>query len=199
MSARIEMLNRALMRIGAEPVIDDLDPLAAPHLAIYTGVIERLAAAPFTFFKHTRRLLRLAAAPVPAHYKYGYQLPPDRAGPPRAIYADADKRLPVTDYDIERGILFCDHEAVWVTGLFTAGPETWPGDFRELFTVALMAELALSVREDRPLHDRLYQKCFGSPGQNGVGGMYAEVLYNDNQAVPSTVLGAGVSPLLDVR
>lgn len=199
MTTRTDMINEALLRIGAVPLQDDLDPQAAQHVAIYTGVLERLAAAPFSFFKVVRRLVRLSTAPVPGHFRYQFQLPAGRPGPVRAVYADDACRRPVTDYDIEGDRLLTNHEQVWVQLPELVTPERWPGDFRELFRLALMAQLALSVREDRPLHDRLYQMAFGSPGQSGVGGMYAEVLYNDNQAVPSTALGAVSNPLIDVR
>lgn len=199
MTDRIEMLNRALLRIGALPIASEQDANARQHLAIYDSVLERLAAAPFTFFKQVRRLVRRTAAPVPAHYQYAFQLPHDRSGAVRSVYADADARRVVMDYDIEGDLLLASYEAIWVTGHFAIGPERWPGDFRELFTLAVMAELALSVREDRALHDRLYQKAFGSPGQGSVGGLYEMCLYNDNQAVPSTVVGGLYNPLIDVR
>jgi hypothetical protein len=55
------------------------------------------------------------------------------------------------------------------------------------------------VREDRPLHDRLYQKAFGTPQQMGQGGLYGMAMESDAQGVPSTPIAGGVNPLIDVR
>jgi hypothetical protein len=197
-SDRITMLNRALLRIGAEPLVSEADPGAPVHLAIYDGVLELLAAQPWSFFKMTRKLARLSTAPVHG-WAYAYALPPDRTGPPRGVYFAADNRQPTQAYDLIGDELHTDLEAVWITYLRTVSYERWPGDFRELFVTALMAELALSVREDRTLHDRLYQKAFGTPAQMGVGGLMAAALDMDSQGIPSETVGGGINPLIDVR
>lgn len=197
MSDRITMLNRALLRIGADPLVTELDPGAPVHLAVYDSVLERFAAKPWSFFKVTRRLTRLAAAPEHG-WRYAYELPADRMAPPRAVYYDTSRTATV-DFDIIGAQLLTDYEQIWIVYLRTAGYELWPGDFREAFTTALMAELALSVREDRPLHDRLYAKAFGTPQQMGTGGLFGAALDNDSQGLPSEDLGGGESPLIDVR
>ena len=198
MTDRITMLNRALLRIGAEPLVTEADPGAPAHLAVYDSVLERFGAHSWSFFKVTRKLARLSAAPD-ALWAYAFQLPSDRVGPPRAIYAASDSRQPTTNYDLIGDQLLTDHPEIWATTLRLVGYERWPGDFREAFTAALMAELALSVREDRALHDRLYVKAFGTPQQMGMGGLFGAALDNDSQAIPSTTVGGMVNPLIDVR
>ena len=192
------MLNRALLRIGANPLTTEADPGAPVHLAVYDSVLENFAAHPWTFCKHTVRLARRSAAPAQL-WAYAFQLPSDRIGPPRSVYASADSRQPTTAYDLVGDQLLTDQAEIWVTYVRTVAPVRWPGDFREAFTTALMAELALSVREDRALHDRLYQKAFGTPQQGGLGGLFGKALDTDNMAVPSTVVGGGYNPLVDVR
>lgn len=199
MTTRIEMLNRALLRIGAVPLVSEADPGAPVHLAVYDSVMERLGAQPWSFFKRTVKLVRLSAAPV-TNWTYAFQLPSDRMAPLRAIYPTSDTaRKPSTDFDIEGDQLLCDLPEVWATYLALVSWERWPGDFRELFVTALMAELALSVREDRPLHDRLYAKAFGTPQQGGMGGLMGQALDNDSQGMPATIVGGGHNPLIDVR
>mgnify|MGYP000361403621 CR=1 FL=1 len=120
-------------------------------------------------------------------------------GAPRAVYDQPDLRRPTTDYDIEGRTLLANATQIWLSFMLRRGPDMWPGDFREAFVTALMAELALSVREDRSLFDRLYVKAFGTPQQMGVGGLYGTALEQDAQGVPSTVVGGGYNPLIDVR
>lgn len=199
MTDRITMLNRALLRIGAEPLVTEADPGAPVHLAVYDSVLERFGAHSWSFFKVTRKLARLSATPD-ALWTYAFQLPADRIGAPRAIYPSADTaRQPTTNYDLIGDQLLTDFPDIWATTLRLVGYERWPGDFREAFITALMAELALSVREDRALHDRLYAKAFGTPQQMGMGGLFGAALDNDSQAIPSTVVGGMVNPLIDVR
>lgn len=197
---RITLLNRALLRSGANPLVSEQDPGAPIHLAVFDSVIERLFAYPFSFAKTTRRLNRRAAAPVPAHWPYAYALlTPDRIGPPLAVYPSSDLRRATTDYDIVGDDLLGGFEQCWITHARLVGWERWPGDVRETFTVGLMAEFALSIREDRALHDRLYTKAWGTPQQMGQGGLFGQAIERDSQATPSDVVGNGDSPLIDVR
>lgn len=199
MSDRIIMLNRALLRIGAEPLVTEADPGAPVHLAVYDSVLEHFSAAPFSFLKSTRKLARKTVAPI-SQWQYAFLLPSDRMGPPRAVYASADtSRRPLTTYDIQGDALLSDEPELWATVLSKTGWEKWPGDFREAFITALMAELALSIREDRVLHRELYAKAYGSPAQGGVGGLFGLALDRDSQGIPATVVGGGYNPLVDVR
>lgn len=197
MTDRIVMLNRALLRIGAEPLVTELDPGAPAHLAIYDSVLERFAAKPWSFLKTTRRLPRLAATPEHG-WAYAFQLPGDRMAPPRAVYPSTERKATV-EFDIIGDQLLADWPEIWITYLRTGGYELWPGDFREAFVTALMAELALSIREDRTLHDRLYAKAFGTPQQMGQGGLFGAALDTDSQGLPAEEMGGGENPLIDVR
>lgn len=197
MTDRITVLNECLMRIGAEPLVSEDDPGAPVHLAVYEAVLRHAASKPFSFFKVTRRLVRLSA--TPDLWPYAYQLPSDRLGPPRAVYASSGSRQPTTDYDLVGDQLLTTHAEVWAMLLVAANVARWPGDFREYFATAVMAELALSVREDRALHDRLYQKAYGTPSERGMGGLLGAALDMDSQGIPSTPAGGGVNPLVDVR
>ena len=196
---RIEVINRALLRIGAMPVVDDLDPAAVQHVAVYDAVLADLASKPFDFFKTTRRLVRLSQAQDQKRYAYAYQIPADRIGTVRAVYIDAAARQPLTDFDIEGDLLLADPAQIWATVLTAGDPVRWPGDFTEAFMVTLMAELALSVREDRALHDRLWSKARGTPIEGGNGGLLKAALEANAQETGSAIIGGGVNPLIDVR
>lgn len=196
---RVRVINAALARIGAIPIQSDMDPFARPHVEVYDAVTKRIFAYPWSFAKTTRRLVARADAPDPAHWLTWFDLPPDRIGPPRAVYTDPDCRRPLTDFDIADGRLLCNDAQAWLVFMRFVTWERWPGDVYELVQVAMMAEYALSIREDRPLHDRLYQKAFGTPQQNGMGGLLSSALENDSQGTPSTVVGGGENPLIDCR
>ena len=198
MTTRIEMLNRALLRIGADPLDSETDPGAPAHLAVYDSTLEHIAAHPWTFFKTTQRLVRLSARPA-QHYAYAFQLPATRIGAPRAVYPSAQSRVPTTDYHIEGDTLLTDLAEVWLEFMELRQPAHWPGQFREAFTVALMAELALTIREDRVLWRELTVRAFGNPGEGGAGGLVGQALTADNMAEPGDAWMVDGNPLIDVR
>lgn len=198
MTTRIEMLNRALLRIGADP-ISEADATAAVHLAVFDSVADYLSGVhPWSFLRQTRRLPRLATAPA-QHYAYGFQLPPERSGAIRAVYPSSDTRQPTTDYHIEGDTLLSDLPEIWVTFLALRQPVYWPGDFREGFTLLLMSELSFSIREDQSGRDRLRRDALGTPQEQPHGGVVGSAISNDSMAEPSTVVGGEVNPLIDVR
>lgn len=196
MSTRIEMLNRALLRIGADPIDTEADTGAAVHLRVYDSVLEHVASYPWSFMKTTRRLPQVSLATLHG-YAYAYHIPPESIGAIRAVFADAETRVPVTDYDIEEKLLLTSQPQVWVTYMRLGNVARWPGDFREAFTVYLMAELALSIREDRVLRDTLRKDVFGMPSYGG--GLLDKAQSADSQQTPGRVVGGGYNPLVDVR
>lgn len=199
MSTRIEMLNRALLRIGADALGTEADPGAPVHLAVYDSVLEYLAGVhPWSFFKETRRLVRIDAAPE-AHFQYQFQMPPDRIAALRAVYPAAEIRKPTTAYTITGDRLLTDHPEIWVTFVKQRDPAYWVGEFREGFTLLLMSELALSIREDRPLRDSLRRDALGTPGEQPHGGIIGKAISSDNMAEPSVGIAGDYNPLIDVR
>lgn len=198
MSADLEVVNRALMRIGANPLNSEHDANAPQHLVIHDGVLRRIFASPFSCAKVKRRLVQLPT-PDPPHYKYAYALPTDRLSMPRAVYRDPELKSPCTDFDVLEGQLLIDEPQVWMSYMRMPPWERMGGDLQELIITAEMAEFALSIREDRPLHDRLYQKAFGTPSEKGFGGMMGACLENDAQGQVSTIIDGGNNPLIDVR
>lgn len=195
--ARIDRINNALVRIGALPVLSDDIPAARPHVEIHDAVLGRLASQPLSFLRSTRRLVQRDGKPE-GIWLYAYDMPAESMGPPRAVYYDLDLD-PLQEWDIEETRLLANKPQIWATITTLANVARWPGDFVELVNLGLMAEFALSVREDRALHDRIYQKAFGTPRENGMGGLFATVLENDAQGTPSTPVGGGYNPLVDVR
>lgn len=198
MSADLEAVNTALMRIGANPLNSEADENAPQHLRIWDAVLRRIFATPFSCAKVKRRLVQLPT-PDPPHYKFAFQLPTDRLGMPRAVYRDVECRKPWTEFDVEGDRLLIDEPQVWMSYMRMPPWGRMGGDLQELLLTATMAEFALSIREDRPLHDRLYQKAFGTPSEKGFGGMMGACLEGDAQGQVSTVIDGGANPLIDVR
>lgn len=200
MTTRITLIDRALVRIGADPLGSESAPGAETHIATYQDVIEDLLTRhPWHFNTQVRQLNRLQAQPD-QHWAYAYELPTEMLGSPRAVYDRPECRRPFTDYELfEERQLRTNAEAIWLKFQKATSPVYWPGYFRSLVVLNLMAELALAVREDAVLRDRLRQDCFGPPQMQGHGGKLAEARALNDMASPSPVLSEGENPLIDAR
>jgi hypothetical protein len=198
-TTRIDSINAALLRIGSEPLQSEVAAGAQIHLAVWdTQVASLLAVYPWSFQTVVRKLARLAAAPQ-RYWAFQFELPPDMAGVPRALYASADSRVPCTDWEIVDGTLQTNQPEVWLKHDRKPDPATWPGWFCEIVVVAVMAELSLSIREDPVLRERLRGDLYGPAQMMGLGGMVGQARALDSSGKPSPVLGMGRNPLAEAR
>lgn len=182
MTTRLQLIQRAQVRIGDEPIGAEDDPGADTHVAIYDSVVaDLLSRHAWSFATTTRQLTRLVVEP-PAHWTYYYQLPSEMIGAPWNVYDSDTRRVPFTAFEIAENRIGTDAETVWLRFSKQADPGIWPGYFSSLVTTVLMAELALSVREDAEMHTALTAKAFGPPEANGRGGMWKEALLADVMA-----------------
>lgn len=205
MVQRIDIIDRALIRVGALPLQTETARGASLRIAEYDGIVADLLSFPWSFAQRKRQLIRMALAPE-MHWSYRYALPVDMIGPPRAVFDSADLRVPIVAFELlassdptRPGELHTDAEAVWMQYVCSVAPQFWPAYFQEAVVLAVAAEFALSVREDVALRDRLRREVHGDPQMPGVGGRMAEAKFKDAQGKPSPKLGVSGNPLIDVR
>jgi hypothetical protein len=196
---RIDLIDGALLRIGAEPVMSESVPEALANIAIFDSIVGFcLSAAPWGWNTVTRRLVRLSDPPQ-RYWKHQFELPGDMLGTPRAAYDSASCERPFTRWELMDGRLMSEAADVWLEMDKRSEPAAWPGYFVELIQVAMMAELALSIREDRGLYERLHEKAFGTPSEMRQGGLMGIALGIDAQSKPSYTLNIGANPLASAR
>lgn len=198
MTTRVELLNRALLSIGADPILGEEEPGAEVHLAVYDRMLAYITVHEWTFFEATEKLVRLAAAPV-RQWTYAYQLPSGRLGGPQAIYDRADGGVPSTAWDLVGDQIVTDMQECWWKGSKLRDPGFWPGDFTEGFTTLLMSTLALSVREDAPLARELRVQALGTPQEMNLGGLIGMAYRADKGRRPSRRLAGGTNPFATAR
>ncbi len=206
MPTEIEIVDLALRRIGASPVQSIDNPKAEKPLAIYRAIRDDiLSRYPWTCCRRTRALSRLTAAPT-QHWAYAYQMPSDILGAPRAAYDQSECRVPFVDWELSLGPdgtaakeLHSNATAVWLRFGIAAPPAAWPGYLLELVRLALMAEFALSIREDLRMWSTLRTAAYGSDSMMGEGGHFGQAKALDAYGEPSPSMAGGVNPLVDVR
>lgn len=196
---RIDIIDAALLRIGAEPVQTENTPEAETHIAIFDSVTGFcLSSSPWTWNTIIRNLPRLSAPPA-RYWTYQFELPADMLGTPRALYDSSSCERPFTRWEVMDGRIATDAANVWLEMDKRSLPSVWPGYFVELIQVALMAEFALSIREDSTMRERLMQQAFGTPSEMRQGGLMGIALGIDAQSKPSPTLNLGANPLLSAR
>ncbi|MDH3742176.1 MAG: hypothetical protein OER56_11330 [Hyphomicrobiales bacterium] len=204
-TSAVEVVNFAMTRIGAHPVqsLDTPGPAGIAPAKTYSAVVLNVMSKyPWHFTKATVALERRTEAPVRG-WQYRYKLPTDRIALPRAYYdskgsafAEHEGR-PLTRFQLEGSEVLTDASEVWVTYQRVAPTPHWPGYFVELIILALAAELALVIREDRILRKELRIDAFGLPAQGGEGGLMGEAMSLDAQAVPAPRIDGGRNPVHD--
>lgn len=196
---RIDLIDAALMRIGAEPLQSEAAAGADTHIAIFESITGFcLSANPWSWNTVTRRLVQLSEPPV-RYWQYQFKKPSDMLGPPRSVFDCADTRTPFTRYELNDGTLQTDAPQIWLRHDKRSAAGDWPGYFTELIQRALMAEFALSVREDRVMRAALHEEAFGTPRENSRGGLMGVAMDLDVQGKPSPVVALGNNPLFNAR
>ena len=154
----------------------------------------------WSWMRRTRKLTRTAAMPENG-WPYEFQLPGDRIGPVLAVLQAVTngRGTALRDYDIEGGYLYAAAPDVWARCKVEVDPAQWDQAFLGGFVVALASGLAVPVTQDVNLADQLRQQAFGSPSQQGAGGIFGRLMAQDRAAAP---IGGGVAwsdPLTDAR
>lgn len=205
MTTRIEIIDDALVMIGAQPLqvetVRGADRRIREYRAVVTGL---LTGYPWWFSVRVRKLNKIVGE-KPAQWLYRFALPADMLGGPRAAYDRAPGNpfhaweLVASEEPDRPGELHSDAEEVWLRYAADVAPQFWTGYFRVLVLAALKAQFALSVREDGVLAERLRKEAFGTPEERGAGGVAAQARAQDAQSKPSQSLTLGNNPLIDVR
>lgn len=192
-ATRAGTISKALVRAGCLPLQagETQHPSGPAVLLLYDVVLESLASAyPWHHFNTVAKLQRQSASPA-LQWKYQFNLPVDRQGPPRAVYDAPECRFPFFGYELRDNMLLSDAPQIYVRYRRLVEPGLWPGYFTDLFTLNLGAEYALAIREDERLRATLLRECFGPPEFHGQGGRYAYATTADSQATPAEQAGNG--------
>lgn len=196
------LVNEALsVELGVGPIFstDDGSDLAEQVEQAWNVTVDRVFGLhDWHFALKTVKLNRLADTPVNG-WKYAFELPGGRIGPPLKILDDPKRRRPLRDFDLEEGLLFADGANAWARCKFLVDPDTWDPAFRTAFVKALGANLAVPVWADNELKSELMQECFGTPSQGLSGGLFGRLMAQDKAAAPIGEPLLDDDPLTNVR
>ena len=199
MTTDVDVLNGCLMRIGAQPVESRDDPDAVAAWACYdAALLEILGGYPWTFARRTRQLVQVAVS-AELQWPFAYQVPADLHGAPRALYASGSDTTPWSRWERAGDLVLTDLDQAWMRYTRRTAPDEWPPLVQACIRIAVMAELALSIREDRVMRDALRVELAGTPGEGQMGGKLGRAFAQDAMSEPPPTIGMGSNPLIDVR
>lgn len=182
----LDIVNRAIVKAqGAE--IGSLDqnvPLAALAKRQYRAKAdEMLSRHRWVFAKTVAQLSKLATPPAGGPRAYAYARPADLVG---NIF---DYRLDARDDAIKADVLqmgdylWSDSDGVWVEYTARVPEAVWPPWFQQLVVCAFAIDVA-NARKRRNLAVDLTVEAFGSPEENGQGGLLLAAEMADSQDAP---------------
>jgi len=137
----------------------------------------------WTFCRRTSRLTRQSAVPETG-YRYGFDLPGDKIGPPMKLLSDPRRETPIRDSRIEGRTVFVDEEAVYAVCKVAVAPAAWDWQWASAYATAFSSYLAVPLTQDYELAAEKYAAAFGTRSEGGTGGVFGRLIAQDRAAGP---------------
>lgn len=140
----LDLVNRALVKIGAAPITSFNDTVSEAKIAKLTYSTMRdalLSAYPWSFATMQRPLVRILGRPI-ADYEYAFQLPNDFL---RVLSAGTNGKGRGLEYKIVERRLHCDSDHVILSYIFKPLEASFPPFFDQALIYALAAEFCLPI------------------------------------------------------
>lgn len=185
MSDPVKICSAAAVLLGAKPVqsLEDDTDLSRIFANLYDRKKKALMSKyPWSFLMESRYLTRLAAAPIRG-WKYAFVIPGDAlAGAPHAVFSDVTRKLGKKEYKIEGKRVLCDSPELWGEFIINRTESEWPEYFQELMIHIIASDVALAVTDQQSIADHHYQVAYGTPSQEGNGGLMGMAMLLDSQS-----------------
>lgn len=187
----LDVCNLAILRVGGEPIdaLDEDTPMGAYCLRSYPAKRDWLLSKHrWVFASGIRQLARRATKPVECPFAYAFDRPSDVVG---AVWSWRETARPEGGhaYVVQLGeYVTSEKPTLWAEYTRRVPEAQWPPFFVELVRVALASDIAGQV-QNRSLAADLYAMAFGTPSENGEGGLLAAARIEDSRNAPQRSLG----------
>lgn len=194
---RATVVNWALSELGMPPSFSDDSQTDMGRLVdIFWPRCQARAFGlhDWSFCRETRRLTRISTTPENG-WRFAFDLPGDRYGPPLKLLADAARDLPLRDYTIEGAVLYANEEAAWARLKLAIALDAWPPQFADGFATLLASYLAVPLLQDEDLAATKRAEAIGTPSEGGGGGIFGRLIAQDRAGAPVGAPQLQVNPL----
>lgn len=181
----VSICSDALVMLGAGVIssFSEGTPSATACSRLYPDLRDTLLSRyPWSWSTKKVQVLRLSALPI-NEWKYAYQLPGNMLSGSLAVFDSASDAARPLNYgwEIYGSRLLTNLETVYIDYQESVSESLMPPYFVRLLRTAMASELALIITDQAQKADYFRQLAFGSPGENGRGGMFRESVNIDSR------------------
>jgi hypothetical protein len=181
----VSICSDALVMLGASVIssLDEGTPAATACARLYPDLRDTLLSRyPWSWTLRKSQISRLVTPPI-NEWKYAYQLPGNMLTGVLAVFeSSSDAARPINHgWEIYGSQLFTNLETVYIDYQETVTEASMPPYFVRLLRIAMSAELAIVITDQVQKMDYLRTIAFGSPGENGRGGLFRESVNIDSR------------------
>ena len=181
----VSICSDALVMLGASAISSFAEgtPAATACSRLYPDLRDTLLSRyPWSWSLRKVQIARLATAPI-NEWKYAYQLPGDMLTGVIAVFdSGSDAARPVNyGWEIYGSQLYTNLETVYIDYQETVSESLTPPYFVRLLRMAMAAEVAMVITDQASKMEYYRGITFGSPGENGRGGLFREAANIDSR------------------
>lgn len=179
----VSICSDALILLGAEPITSFTDGSDSAQACsrLYPDLRDTIISSyVWSWSLKKSQIARLSTAPV-NEWQYAYQLPGDMLSGVLAVFetAGTTERSRRYGWEIYGEQLFTNMETVYIDYQQSIVESKMPVYFVRLLRTAMAAELAIVITDQAAKSDYFRAQAFGSPMENGRGGLMREAMNID--------------------
>ena len=178
--------NKALALLGQSSISDfTTDDKAVKCGALYPTYSQFLLSM-YNWHFARKKSGSLSSTTAPTFgYTYAFTMPTDTLNIVN-VYNSTDKQVaPQSRYERFGAVLHTEFTPAYLDYTYDIDEDLWPSWYQEFVATALASRFAVSITEDDSKAQYYAQLAFGTPSENGEGGMYMMCKRIDSRQQPA--------------
>lgn len=179
----VSICSDALILLGAAPITSFTDGTDAAQACdrLYPDLKNSIISSyVWSWSLKKSQIAKLSTPPI-NEWQYAYQLPGDMLSGVLAVFESngTTERSRRYGWEIYGEQLYTNMDTVYIDYQSTVSENKMPHYFVRLLRTAMAAELAIVITDQATKSDYFRNQAYGSPGENGRGGLMREAMNID--------------------